>query len=343
MTPPAGKRSGAATLNDVAHAAGVSLATASRVLNGSTRRVADDYRVRVEAAAQELGYTANLSAQATARGTSGTIALLVADIADPYFGLVASGVARGADEQGLVMTIAITEREVEREARLLRTLRGQRPRGIIFAASRGAESTSEALLSELTATQQTGSQIVMLGSGPEGPGIRSVTVDNLGASRRLGESLAALGYRRAVALAGEPGVRTSDERLAGFTAGIGGVDRVYRGGLSRDEGYRLAEEALAAGLEPGTVMFAVTDVMAIGAMSAVHAAGRTVGADVAVAGFDDISTARDVTPALTTVKVPVEEVGYRALQAATDPEWAPADDPVELTVLLRGSTPSLLT
>ena len=85
---------GAATLHDVAREAGVSLATASRVLNGSTRKVAESYRERVEAAAEKLGYTANLSAQATARGTSAIVALLVADIADPYFGQLASGVAR---------------------------------------------------------------------------------------------------------------------------------------------------------------------------------------------------------------------------------------------------------
>ena len=119
-------RASSPTLHDVARSAGVSLATASRVLNGSTRKVAEAYRERVEAAAAELGYTANLSAQATARGTSAIIALLVADIADPYFAQIAAGVARGADEAGLVVTIAITERDPQREARLVRALRGQR-------------------------------------------------------------------------------------------------------------------------------------------------------------------------------------------------------------------------
>ena len=79
---PDAVRAGAVTLHDVAREAGVSLATASRARNGSTRKVADSYRERVEAAAARLGYTANLSAQATARGTSAIIALLVADIAD---------------------------------------------------------------------------------------------------------------------------------------------------------------------------------------------------------------------------------------------------------------------
>src|SRR5690606_22977472 len=119
------------TLHDVAREAGVSLATASRALNGSTRNVKDENRERVRIAAEKLGYTTNVLAQATVRGTSSVIALLVADIADPYFGLVASGVARGADEQGLIVTIAVTDRDPERELRVIRTLRGQRPQGLI--------------------------------------------------------------------------------------------------------------------------------------------------------------------------------------------------------------------
>lgn len=140
---------GSATLHDVAREAGVSLATASRALNGSTRKVADAYRERVEQAAARLGYTANLSAQATARGTSAIVALLVADIADPYFGQLAAGVARGADEAGLVVTVAITERDPARELRLVRALRGQRPRGIILAASRTSREMSDELRTEL--------------------------------------------------------------------------------------------------------------------------------------------------------------------------------------------------
>ena len=141
----------AATLHDVAREAGVSLATASRVLNGSARKVAESYRERVEEAAARLGYTANLSAQATARGTSAIIALLVADIADPYFGQLAAGVARGADEAGLVVTIAITERDAEREARLVRALRGQRPQGLILAASRTEDEDGDGVRAELDA------------------------------------------------------------------------------------------------------------------------------------------------------------------------------------------------
>ncbi|MFI8632718.1 LacI family DNA-binding transcriptional regulator [Microbacterium sp. NPDC077663] len=333
--------SGAVTLDDVAREAGVSLATASRALNGSTRKVADSYRERVEAAAARLGYTANLSAQATARGTSAIIALLVADIADPYFGLIASGVARGADEAGLVVTVAITERDAEREVRLVRALRGQRPRGLILAASRTSAGPAPELTRELDLLAAMGGQVVAL--GPGAGSVRSLVLDNRAGAEALGRALVERGYRRAIVLAAEEGTATSDTRLdgfrAGFTGGGGEEPRVYRGGFTRESGYEAMTRALANGVEAGTVVFGISDVVAIGALTAIRAAGRTAGADIALAGFDDIPTGRDVTPALTTVHVPLEEVGYQAFRAATDAQWEPHPDDLRLDVLLRESTP----
>ncbi|MGM7671738.1 LacI family DNA-binding transcriptional regulator [Microbacterium sp. A93] len=340
---PAPAHSGSATLHDVAREAGVSLATASRALNGSTRKVADSYRERVEAAAERLGYTANLSAQATARGTSAIIALLVADIADPYFGELASGVARGADEASLVVTIAITERDPEREVRLVRALRGQRPRGVILAASRPSPEIAPELAKELDAVTASGGRVVALGVGSDT--VRSVCIDNRGGAKALGAALAERGYRQAIVLAAAEGVVTSDARLAGFedgfTAAGGAQPRVYRGAFTRDSGTDVMAQALADGIDPGTLVFGISDVVAIGALSAIRASGREVGVDIALCGFDDIPTGRDVTPALTTVHVPLEDVGYESFRAATDPDWVQDDDALRLEVLLRSSTPPL--
>ncbi|MEU1972663.1 LacI family DNA-binding transcriptional regulator [Microbacterium sp. NPDC019599] len=338
---PSRARSSAATLHDVAAAAGVSLATASRVLNGSTRKVAESYRERVEAAAAELGYTANLSAQATAKGTSAIIALLVADIADPYFGQLASGVARGADEAGLVVTIAITERDAARETRLVRALRGQRPRGLILAASRSTETSAPELQQELDALSAMGGRVVAL--GPGAGDVRAVLIDNRGGARDLGAALASRGYRSAVILGAQEGVRTSDDRIAGFTEGFGSgggsVDRIYRGAFTREAGERIMRQALADGIPSGTLVFAISDVVAIGALGAIRESGREVGADIALAGFDDIPTGRDVTPGLTTVRVPLDDVGYQSLRAAIDDSWTQSPDSLPLEVLVRGSTP----
>lgn len=330
-------------MQDVAQLAGVSLATASRVLNGSTRKVADSYRERVEAAAAELGYTANLSAQATARGTSAIIALLVADIADPYFGELASGVARGADEAGLVVTVAMTERDPARELRLVRALRGQRPRGLILAASRMSDEVAPELQRELDLLGAGGGRVVALGGGAGS--VRAIHIDNFGGAAALGDTLAGRGYRHAVVLGAAEGLITSDARIdgfiSGFTAGGGEPPRIYRGGLTRDSAKELMRQAMADGIEPGTVVFCIADAMAVGAMNEINAAGREVGPDIALAGFDDIPTARDVTPALTTVHVPLRNAGYQALRAAVDEEWEQDSSSLAVRVVLRDSTPPL--
>ncbi|MFD5226302.1 LacI family DNA-binding transcriptional regulator [Microbacterium sp. NPDC058342] len=331
------RASSAPTLHDVARAAGVSLATASRVLNGSERKVAESFRERVETAAARLGYSANVSAQAIARGTSPVIALLVADIADPYFGLIASGVARGADEEGLIVTVAITEREAQRETRILHALRGQRPQGVILAASR-SDGTEKSTGDEAAAFRALGARTVTFGPG----GDRSIRIDNRGGAERLGRAMADLGYRSAVALGAAEGVRTSDDRLAGFTAGFsargGEVRRVYRGTFERESGAACMTAALTDGVEPGTLVFALSDIVAIGAMTAIREAGRSVGDDIAVCGFDDVPVSRDVTPQLSTVRVPLSELGYQAFRATVDAEWHPAT--AELEVLVRESTPA---
>jgi LacI family transcriptional regulator len=331
---------GAPTLHDVAREAGVSLATASRVLNGSARKVADAYRDRVQAAAERLGYTANVSAQAVARGTSATVALLVADIADPYFGQIASGVAQAASEAGLVVTIAMTGRDSQREVALLRALRGQRPRGIVLAASRDRTADSGALTAEISAVRALGGHVVTFGAPL--PGTRVIAYENQAGARALGERLGSLGYRSAVVIAGAEGMLTSDNRLAGFTAGFtaaGGDDpRVVRGPFTRDGGYAATAALLAGGLEPGTLIFGISDVVAIGALSAIRDAGHEPGADFGVAGFDDIATGRDITPGLTTVRLPLETLGAQALHAAVADEWT-APPALPLEVIVRDSTP----
>lgn len=334
-------RTGAPTLEDVARAAGVSLATASRVLNGSERKVAESFRERVEQAAAELGYTPNVSAQATARGTSPVIALLVADIADPYFGLIASGVARGADEHGLVVTIAITERDPAREMRIVRALRGQRPQGLILAASRTEEPMEQETQAELAEFARFGGRVVALGGAVADS--RSVEIDNAAGAEALGRRMAALGYRSAIALAAVEGVRTSDVRLAGFRrgfeAGGGAVRSIHRSGFQRESGAAAMAEALAEGIEPDTLVFAISDVVAIGAMTAIRDAGREIGGDIAVCGFDDVPSSLDVSPPLTTVRVPLTDVGYQAFRATIDPEWQ--QEPLPLEVIVRESTPGI--
>ncbi|WP_232531819.1 LacI family DNA-binding transcriptional regulator [Microbacterium halophytorum] len=335
MTTPAPR---AATLQDVAREAGVSLATASRVLNGSTRKVAEAYRERVEAAADALGYAANMSAQATARGTSSTLALLVADIADPYFAQIASGVAHAAADEGLVLTIGITEREAAQEAQFVRSLRGQRPRGVVLAASRSSAGASEALTAVLNEVEQMGGTVVSLGAPSGTPGGRMIAVQNREGSRMLGAALAQRGYSSAIALGAAEGLVTSDQRLGGFAEGFTGDVAVRRDGFDRESGYRAMSDALAAGVPGGTVVFGITDMVALGAIAAIRDAGRSVGDDIAVAGFGDVFPDIEVALSMTTVRAPLRDLGEQAVAAVVADDWSDAD-PLGVEVLLRGSTP----
>ncbi len=321
------------TLYDVAREAGVSLATASRALNGSTRVVKDEYRERVLDAAQRLGYTPNLSAQAVARGDSSTVALLVSDIADPYFSGIAAGVIRAADAAGLAVTMAVTERDPQRELDLVRMLRGQRPRVIVLAGSRSVdESSRETLVAELSAFEATGGRVVLVGQ--HGLPFPSVQIDNVGGAHELAESLAGLGYREPIILAGPDHLVIAQERLRAFTERMPAA-RVVHGEFTRDGAYASMLALIDEGLGDANLVCAVNDVMAIGALSALRDRGLV--GTVGVAGFDDIPMARDVTPALTTVRVDLEAAGEASVALALGDSRSAT---IAATVVIRGSTPA---
>jgi LacI family transcriptional regulator len=207
---------------------------------------------------------------------------------------------------------------------------------VILAASR-AGAGDPAIEEELSAFRALGSRTVTFGDG----GDRSIRIDNRGGAEQLGAAMAQLGYRRAIAIGAADGVRTSDDRLAGFTAGFtaggGEISRVYRGTFERESGAASMTAALADGVDEGTLVFALSDVVAIGAMTAIRDSGPPVGGDIAGGGFDDVPVSRDVTPQLTTVHVPLSDLGYQAFRATVDTEWEqPA---IELEVLVRASTP----
>ncbi len=117
------------------------------------------------------------------------------------------------------------------------------------------------------------------------------------------------------------------------------MESVRRGDFRRESGAAGMAAALADGVPAGTLVFAISDVVAIGAMSAIREAGREIGADIAVCGFDDVPASSDVSPALTTVRVPLTEVGYQAFRATVDADWEQSPLPIE--VVVRASTPAI--
>lgn len=332
----------AATLSDVAHEAGVSLATASRVLNGSDRKVAEGYRLRVQSAADRIGYSVNTSAQAMARGTSRTAALLLSDISDPFFSSIAGGVAAAAEESGLLVTMAVTGRDSERELGLVRALRGLRPQVVILVGSRSVDETNrENLIRELEGVRTAGGRVVVVGQN-EFP-FPAVHIDDFAGAASLAAALVALGYRRFAVLAGPERLEVAGARLRGFLHGLSAADitadthRIYHGEFTRDGGYSAASLLLKHGIEEIDALFAVNDVMAVGALTALRAAAVALPATLAVAGFDDIPSSLDSAPSLTTVRIPLDELGRRAIEVALGDSDTSVVLPTE--IMIRESTP----
>lgn len=337
---------GGITLSDVAKHAGVSLATASRVLNGSDRRVREDLHQKVVASAAMLNYAPNAHAQAMARGRTNVVGLVVHDIADPYFSTIAAGVMEAAVERGLLVTLGSTDRSPEQELELVATFRSQRVQSVILAGSRRTSATRrDPLARELAAFEEGGGRTVLISQAHLAAD--TIVLQNHQGAHQLATELVGLGYRSHAVLAGPEDLLTARDRSTGYLQAVesSGLrvsqDHLVHGPFTRDGGY----DAMLRLLESGAVVdcvFAVNDVMAVGAMAAMRDTGHTPGRDIGVAGFDDISMLRDVAPALTTVRIPLREVGNVALQmAVSDPEPDYRIHTIEGEVVIRDSTPGV--
>jgi LacI family transcriptional regulator len=340
------------TLADVARWAGVSLATASRALHGTTgRTVGPELRARVKAAAAELNYSPNANAQAVVRGTTTTVGLIVHDIADPSAAALASGVMAAAADRNLIVTIGSTMSDPFIEIRHVEALRSQRAKAVILAGSRfNDRESTERLAEELVGFSVGGGYVAVVGQ--HSLPLNTIIIDNAGGAARLARALVALGYHRFALLAGPEALVTSEDRVAGFRSGLAEVgvelpeENIISAQFTRDGGYVGMTELLDRDLDVELV-FAVNDVMAVGAIAALRDQGHRVPQDMAVAGFDDIPTLRDVRPSLTTVRLPLADIGRRALELALDrrPALAPddVDSPTVVTVpgevVIRESTP----
>lgn len=335
---------GSVTLSDVAREAGVSLATASRAINGSPNRtVRADLRDRVLAAAERLRYSPDANAQAMARGRTTSLGLIVHDIADPYFSSIAAGVGLAAERAGLMVTLSSTQYDPSREPDFVELLTRQRARAIIVAGGRrDDDAVNQRMRESLADYRRSGGAVALVGQPLLG--VDTVVIANRTGAGDLAEALHGRGYRDFAVLAGPPEHLTARERVAGFREALQRLGRpvrdaaVVHGAFTRDGGYEAMRSLIASGVHADCV-FAANDVMAVGAMAAVRDAGLRVPDDVAVAGFDDILTLRDITPALTTVRIPLVDVGIAATELALA---APAAEPrlvhVEGTVVLRDST-----
>ncbi|WP_062525932.1 LacI family DNA-binding transcriptional regulator [Demequina rhizosphaerae] len=313
-----------ATLRDVAHAAGVSPATASRALS-SPDTVSAARRFKVLQAAELLGYQPNRSAQALASGRNRHLGLVIPDLANPFFATVAKGVQSQARDSRNAVLVADTDEDARIEHDIVRDLQASVD-GLVLCSPR----MSEDLIAECAAQ----GPLVLVNREVEG--IPSVTFDVASGIRQALLHLRALNHRT-IAYVGGPGTSWSEaqrRRALDAVDGITVVDvghhrPVYSGGFS----------ATDLVLETGaTAVLCYNDLIALGVMSRLRARGVRVPEDISVVGFDDIPAATYVTPMLTTVSLPLTRAGHEAvtlLDTIRDDDAAAAEPtrlPVELVV-----------
>jgi LacI family transcriptional regulator len=338
---------GAVTLMDVARLAGVSQPTASRVLNGSARKPAPQVVEAVRKAAAELGYVPNAQAQALARSSTGLLGLVVHDIADPYFSTIAAGVQQVATANGRQMMMTSTFRSVTSEVEAVEAFIAHRTDAIIMVGSRWttreAAAAGERLAAGLGRYSKNGGRVSVIGQPLANAPTHAVVPENREGAAALARALIEVGHREFVVLSGPHSLATAADRTAGFIDALAEQNlrplAVIPGEFTRDGGYNSARQILHSENSVPGCIFAVNDVMALGAMAALRDAGLGIPSDAYVAGFDDIPTLRDHRPGLTTVKIPLHEMGQRAAELAlTGPTGEVIVEHVAGQVVLREST-----
>ena len=314
-----------ASLRDVARRAGVSVPTASRVLSGSDYPVGDELRQKVQRAAAEVDYVPNVHARALLGGGLRTVGVLAGHIGDPYFSQIIDGIQAVASEHNFLVTICNTGRDIDRELGYFTLLQSHRTEVVIVAGSELNDPRYTAGLSRRIASYQaSGGRVVAIGH----PHVEAdrVMVDNRHGAQALAEHLVSLGHRQVGVLAGLRTMVSTQDRISGLTEVVkraGGKVVIRYVEATRDGGFAGAAEVLG-GRAPVTAVVGTADQMAVGALAYLRQAGTRVPEQMSVAGFNDIALSRDVSPALTTVALPLEDLGRAAmtlaLSLAPDPE-----------------------
>ena len=329
-----------ASLAGVSRRAGVSIATASRVLNRSDHPVAHATRDKVLAAAEELGYSPSALARALVTQRSRIIGVIVGDIVDPYFAEITRGIEDVGAKAGYLTIVCNADRRTELEQEQMRLLIDYHAQGVIFAGSGYADDARGADLAALVdRARDRGMKVLSLATrdvaGPR------VLVDNRAAAYDLTDYLISLGHRRIAFIGGPDGLHTSNQRLAGFRAAIEGAslecDLVYVGDFSYDLGHAAALRMLAGPQLPDALIGA-NDETAIGAVTALRQAGVAIPEDLSVAGMTDTRLARFSD--LTTVNIPLYQFGAIAARRVIVGE---RDDEPRETVLPHRLVPRSTT
>jgi LacI family transcriptional regulator len=303
-----------ATMKDIADQVGVSVATVSRVLNGRPD-VSRRTRELVLQAVREWGPVPGIAR--TSRGISGArtglVGVTVPVVHYEYYALILSGITEALYEQQLRLVLCPTRYEHIRERTLVELL-------VHDASDGGVLIMPTESPDELQVLHNQGYPFVVVDPREElPPGIPTVSSANVSGAKDAVDHLIALGHRRIGAITGPRELGSMEDRFAGYCAALAAVgvlpdpELMHRGNLDIPSG-RAAASALLSVTEPPTAIFAFNDNMAVGAIQAARERGLDVPRDLSVVGFDALEASRIVTPELTTVRQPLEEMGRLAVR-----------------------------
>lgn len=297
-----------AGIRDVARLAGVSPATVSRALNGS-ETVGIDLRKRVFNAAERAGYRPNRIAQNLRRQRADMIGVIVSDIENPHFSGGVRVMEDAAFRSGYRVLLCNTDERVDKQRMYLRLLADERVQGVILSPADAGGTGCEALLT-------LGIPVVAFDRVIEDPRVDTVTCDNVEGVRRLTEHMIWLGHTRIAFVAGGSHVATGASRLSGYLEAIraaGLVPFTVEGDFRSDRAEGAVRDLLKRGIHPSAMVVA-NNMMTIGTMRALRAAGLRVPDDVALSAVDDPIWAELMDPPLTTLAQPVRAMAEAAMQ-----------------------------
>jgi LacI family transcriptional regulator len=298
------------TIADIAAKAGVSLPTVSRVLHHRPD-VAPGTRLRVEQVIEESGFVRSRVRSALRKVSSGIVDMIVPDLTNLYSVEIVRGVEEVLGPTDLRLALSLTGESFQFEQGWLAKVLGGTTDGAIMVLAQGQSQYLDTLRRNKIPF------VVVDHRGELGSDVPSVGATNWFGGRTAVEYLVSLGHRRVAVISGPTNVQCSRDRLAGYRsaledAGIPVDPRLIRpGGFIQLSGYEQTC-ALLDLADPPTAIFAGSDAQAMGVYNALHARGLSIPTDMSVVGFDDVSIAELVTPALTTVRQPLAEMGRTA-------------------------------
>ncbi|MBN8954240.1 MULTISPECIES: LacI family DNA-binding transcriptional regulator [unclassified Rhizobium] len=331
-------------LKDVAKAAGVSVATVSRMLNGSLDLPAAT-KQRIDEAIASLKYQPNPHARRLSRGRSDTIGLVVPDIANPFFATMVAAIEEEANDRGLAVSLYATLNRTGREVAYLRLIEHNHVDGLVFVTNHPDDGELAELIN------RTGKVIVVDEDVPLAV-VPKLFCDNFQGGQLAGRHLAEFGHRQVLYVGGPDAMISTQRRFNGLCKGLrerfgdAASIRRYSGEYTIACGREMARRFLDEGM-PATAIFASSDEIAIGMIEVLRERGISIPEDLSLIGFDDVSPLHLFAPPVTAIRQPVRTIGQRALALLLETNWQESKSlateelvPVEIVVRKSVAPPS---